>query len=365
MYKGTKTTYMSDHILLLNFTDVDNFDETEDSTAMLNWHLAYLYQQMPYIEISARSISLSLTDHLSGMEQYDQLKALLETKPNLVIPSLYTNYRILKNPITSQIKPFFSYAPSFAKLMAYPYINIFAFITNNTNDIIHFQKQIPELSPENLRATNGKIIVIEDENIDGSMFDIFVSSYFYNDHVQEIDDDKITDYMHDRLYLFDNVYYRVNELMMKNRIHYFSHTFQNQIEKTADIKKGNDIVSMDVNCDLINRSEEEDESPAEMAELYLSSVVNIINDVLQGFNQKENIAVVIEHPMIDKETDHFTINIILRAKKDQTVLTKEFDEMFFIIKSMFDYTAQMYVQYKEWYEDRHIMPTGLKYKPLF
>lgn len=369
MYKGNRSIYMSDHVLLLNYTDVEGFEDSEDSTTMLNWHLAYLYQQMPYIEISARSISLSLTEHLKGLSQFEKLKTLIKAKPNIVIPSLYTNYRVFKNPITSQIKPLFSFAPAFEKIMAYPYMNIYAFITNDSSEIVNLQEDmmntLSDLDSKKLKDQNSKIVVIEDDSINGSTFDIFVSSYYHREHIKDVDDDKITDYMHDRLYAFDKIYNKVNNYMMNKRIHYFNHAFQNQVEKQVQLKKGDDIVSIDINCDVINKEETKSESPADIAQIYLSSLVDIINEALKSFNQEKDIVVVIEHPTIDKNTDHFSINIILRSVKSKKIITKDFDEMFFNIKSMFDTTSQMYVQYKERYSDRYIMPTGIRYNPLF
>lgn len=365
MYNTTdRSTYKN--VLMLFITPSWQFSNSSVEQQIIGWHMAHVYSQMPFTQLAYESVVINPSAD-ADPEIQQIMQAVSEGGHNVaehVIPCIYTNYKELKRPVTSQIKPMFSFSEDMKKIMGAPYSGV---VVISGKDALKIQNKVGielELIMNNSlkQFKNFRILYNQtEEDYGGVYLNIYLSNYFLFDHISSYEDDLILEATKSLVTDCDILNAQLTQYLLARRLHQNNKVFQTaQGHRFTRVEEKVPLISATIKHDIVNPSLV---NALDKIEVLFNRDIDSFIDVCNYFGIAKNVSINVED--LDHQDNRFTTKFTIMATEKMTIDLATFEEFLYVLKKSYEFQIYNYVTYAdtELYKYSDYQPIDIKVTP--
>lgn len=354
------------NILMMLITPLQNLSKNSVGQQIIDWHMAHIYSQIPFIQLSHESVIVDpFIDYDPEIRQIvqDVEKNGYEIGDH-IIPCIFTNYKELKCPVTSQIKSMFSFSDDMKKIMGAPYSGVVVISGKDAFDIQkRMGKELDLIMNNSLKQFKNFRILYNttQESFGGVYFNIYLNNFFLFEHISGYDDDLILSSTKNLVMDCDILNSQLMQYLHANRIHRNNKYFQSmQGEKFVRVDKNDLLLNVIIKHDIIDA---EIVNKFDKIESCFNRDIDALTDVCHYFGITKNVSINVEN--IDRKDNCFTTRFTISAIENMTIDLATFEEFIYIMNKSYEFHIHNYVTYAdtELYKYSDYQPIDIKVTP--
>ena len=353
-------------ILMMFISTAQEFSGSSVEQQIIGWHMAYIYNQLPFTQLSYETVVIN-PDNDPDNEIQQIMLEISKTGHDVsghVIPCIYTNYKELKRPVTSQIKPLFSYSDDMKKIMGSPYSGVIVISGKDAGKVQRkMGEEISIIVQNSLKQFKNFRILYNttQESYGGVYFNIYLNNYFLFDHISTYDDDLILAATKNLVADCDILNSQITQYFLSRRLHQNNKMFQSgQGKKFIRVKEKDSLISIVVKHDILNP---EVVGKDEYSTTLFARDIDSFAEISSYFGIAKQISVLVED--IDHKTNRFTTKFTIMATENMTIDLATFEEFLYVLKKSYEFRIYNYVTYSdtELYKYSDFQPVDIKITP--
>jgi hypothetical protein len=357
---------MHKNILMMFVSPSLQFSGSSAEQQIIGWHMSHIYSQLPFTQLSYETVIVNPNTDSDNEIQQIMLELLKSGQDvsNHVVPCIYTNYKELKRPITSQIKPIFSYSEDMKKIMGSPYSGIVVISGKDAEKIQKkMGKELDIIMLNSLKQFKNFRILYNttQETYGGVYFNIYLGNYFLFDHINSYDDDLVLAATRGMVTDCDILASQLTQYFLSRRLHQNNKVFQSgQGKKFIRVEENDSLISISIKHDILNQEIVPND---EYSTAMFSRDIDMFTDVANYFGLVKQISIIVEN--IDYKVNRFTTKFTIIATKKMTIDLATFEEFLYVLKKSYEFQIYNYVTYSdtELYKYSDFQPIDIKITP--
>jgi hypothetical protein len=351
---------------MMFITPSQNFVGSSVEQQIVGWHMAHVYSQMPFTQLSYESVIVNpSSDHDPEIQQimHEIIKSGHDVSDH-VIPCIFTNYKELKRPVTSQIKPMFSFSEDMKKIMGAPYSGV---VVISGKDALKIQQkmgtELELIMNDSLKQFKNFRILYNptQESYGGVYLNIYLNNFFLFDHINNYEDDLILNATKNLVTDCDVLNSQLTRHLLARRLHQNNKVFQaTQGKKFVRVDKNASLLSVVIKHDIISP---ELVSKFDKIEGLFNRDIDAFTDVCNYFGITKSVSINVED--LDHKDNRFTTRFTINAIEKMTIDLATFEEFLYVLKKSYEFQIYNYVTYAdtELYKYSDYQPIDIKVTP--